>query len=78
VTKGSLLHVNERKLMAVVAVLVIVIWLVGAAITKYDLTEMAFLAPIAVVVVGLTAGLVVFWVKVIRQLIRERGTNGPF
>ncbi len=35
---------------AVVAVLLV--WLVGAAVTTYDLGQMAFLAPIAVLVVG--------------------------
>jgi hypothetical protein len=68
---------NDRKLMVAVAAVVLVIWLVGAAITKYDLAEMAILAPIAVVVVGLTIGLGMLWVKIIRQLIRERGANGP-
>ena len=63
--------------MVVVAAAVIVIWLVGAAVTKYDLAEMAILAPVAVVVVGLTVGLAMLWIKVIRQLIRERGQNGP-
>ena len=33
---------------------VLVIWLVGAAVTKYTLEQMAFLAPVAVVVVGAT------------------------
>lgn len=63
--------------MVAVAAVVLVIWLVGAAVTKYDLAEMAILAPIAVVVVGLTIGLGMLWVKIIRQLIRERGANGP-
>jgi len=54
------------------AAVVVVIWLVGAAITKYDLTEMAILAPIAVVVVGLTIGLGMLWVKIVLQLFRDR------
>ncbi len=33
---------------------VLVIWVVGAAVTKYSLEQMAYLAPIAVVVVGAT------------------------
>lgn len=60
-----------------VAAAVLVIWLVGAAITRYDLQEMAILAPVAVVVVGLTIGLVLFWIKIIRQLYRERGGRHP-
>jgi phosphate/sulfate permease len=70
--------VNDRKLMIAVGAAVLVIWLVGAAVTKYNLTEMAYLAPIAVVAVGLTIGLFLFWVKIITQMIRNRGKNGPF
>ncbi len=51
---------------------VLVIWLVGAAVTKFSVTQMAFLAPVAVVVVGAQIGLVMLWVKVIRQSRRER------
>jgi len=51
---------------------VLVIWLVGAAITKYSLAQMAFYAPIAVVVVGLTIGLVLLWVKIVLDSIRAR------
>jgi hypothetical protein len=47
---------------------VIVIVLIGSVVTKFSLTEMTLLAPIAVVVVGATVGLVLFWVKVIRDL----------
>ncbi len=50
---------------------VLVIWLVGAAVTKYSLEQMAFLAPIAVVVVGATIGIVMLWVKIIRQSREE-------
>jgi hypothetical protein len=46
---------------------VIIIWLVGAAVTRYSLEQMAYLAPVAVVVVGVTIGIVLFWVKVIRE-----------
>ena len=51
---------------------VLVIWVVGAAVTKYSLEQMAYLAPIAVVVVGVQVGLVMLWVKVIRQSRHER------
>jgi len=51
---------------------VFVIWVVGAAITRYSLTQMAYLAPIAVVVVGAQVGLVMLWVKVIRESMRAR------
>jgi uncharacterized membrane protein len=55
---------------AVVAVLVV--WLVGAAVTTYDLGQMAFLAPIAVLVVGATVGIVLLWVKIVLQALRAR------
>ena len=51
---------------------VLVIWLVGAAVTKYTLAQMAFYAPIAVVVVGLTIGLVLLWVKIVLDSLRAR------
>jgi len=54
------------------AVLVLVVWLVGAAVTKFSLERMAYYTPIAVVVVGATVGLVLLWVKVITDSIRRR------
>ncbi len=62
---------NWRLTIPMTAV-VLVIWLVGAAVTKYTLEQMAFLAPVAVVVVGATIGIVMLWVKIIRQLREER------
>ena len=55
---------------AIVAVLVI--WLGGAAVTKYSVEQMAYFAPIAVCVLGATAAVVMVWVKIILQLRRER------
>ena len=63
---------NDRRLWAVMAVVVVGIWLVGAAVTKYSLERMAYYTPIAVVVVGATVGLVVLWVKVIVDSIKRR------
>ena len=51
---------------------VLAIWLVGAAVTKYSLEQMAFYAPIAVVVIGLTIGLVLLWVKIVLDSVRAR------
>ena len=51
---------------------VLVIWVVGAAITKFSLEQMALLAPVAVVVVGATIGVVMLWVKIIRQSRSDR------
>jgi len=63
---------TDRRLWAVMAVVVLTIWLVGAAITKYSLEQMAFVTPIAVVVVGATIGIVLLWVKVVTDSLRRR------
>ncbi len=54
------------------AAVVLAIWLVGAAVTKYSLEQMAYYTPIAVVVVGATLGLVLLWVKVVLDSVRRR------
>jgi hypothetical protein len=63
--------VGNRKLVGMMVVAVLAIWLVGAAVTRYSLEQMAFLAPVAVCVVGATAAIVVLWVKVVAQARRE-------
>jgi len=54
------------------ALVVLAIWLVGAAVTKYSLEQMAYYAPIAVVVVGATVGIVLLWVKIVLDSLRRR------
>jgi hypothetical protein len=54
------------------AVVVLAIWLVGAAVTKYSLEQMAYYTPLAVVVVGATIGLVLLWVKVVSDSLKRR------
>ena len=51
---------------------VLAVWLVGAAVTGYSLEKMAYLTPIAVVVVGATIGLVVLWVKIVHDSVQQR------
>ena len=63
---------NDRRLWAAMGILVVVIWLVGAAVTRYSLERMAYYTPIAVIVVGATVGLVVLWVKVVVDSLRRR------
>jgi protein-S-isoprenylcysteine O-methyltransferase Ste14 len=63
---------RDRRLWAVMAVVVLAIWLLGAAVTKYSLEQMAFVTPIAVVVVGATVGIVLLWVKVVTDSLRRR------
>ena len=67
---------NDRRLWAVMAVAVVAIWLVGAAVTKYSLEQMAYYAPIAVLVLGATVGLVLLWVKIVLDSLRRRRESG--
>jgi uncharacterized membrane protein len=64
--------VKNRGVVIGVVVAVLAIWLVGTAVTKYSLEQMAFFAPLAVCVIGATAGVVLLWVKIALQLRRER------
>jgi uncharacterized membrane protein len=63
---------GDRRLWAVMAVVVLVVWFVGAAVTRYSLEQMAFFTPIAMVVVGATVGIVLLWVKVVTDSLRRR------
>ena len=66
----------NRRLIIPMAVVVVVIWLVGTWVTKYSLEQMAFYAPIAVLVVGATIGLVLLWVKIALESFRGRHNSG--
>ena len=46
---------------------VIVICLVGSVVTKFSLEQMVLLAPVAVVVAGASIGIVMLWVKIVRD-----------
>ena len=67
--------VVNRRLVIPMAILVIAIWLVGTWVTKYSLEQMALYAPLAVLVVGATVGLVLLWVKVALDSFRGRGSG---
>ena len=60
---------KDRRLVALMILAVVAIWLVGAAVTKYSVEQMAFFAPIAVCVIGATAAVVMLWVKVVLQIL---------
>jgi hypothetical protein len=63
---------RDRRLLIGTIVAVLVIWLGGAAVTRYSVEQMAYYAPIAVVVLGATAAIVLLWVKIVLQLRAER------
>ncbi len=67
---------RDKQLVVGMVFAVLAIWLVGAAVTKYSLAQMAYLAPIAVVVVGATIGIVMLWVKIVRDSLRARRGTG--
>lgn len=54
------------------AAVVIAVWLLGTWVTKYSLERMALLAPIAMLVVGATIGVVLLWVKIVLDSLRRR------
>jgi uncharacterized membrane protein YiaA len=56
---------------------VLAIWLVGTWVTKYSLEEMAVYTPIAVVAIGAFAGIILLWVKIVRDSLRGRGRSEP-
>jgi hypothetical protein len=64
--------VKDRRIWATMVVVVLAVWLVGAAVTKYTLEQMAFVTPIAMVVVGVTIGIVLLWVKIVLDSVRRR------
>jgi hypothetical protein len=63
---------SSGRVWIVMGVVVIAVWLVGAAVTKYSLEKMAYYTPIAVVVLGATVGIVLLWVKVVLDSLRRR------
>ena len=62
----------QRRLVLPMIVVVLAIWLVGTWVTKYTLEEMALYTPIAIVALGALAGVILLWVKVVRDSLRRR------
>ncbi len=62
---------NWRAYTAMTAI-VVAIWLLGTWVTKYSLEEMAIYTPIAVVALGALAGVILLWVKIVRESLRRR------
>lgn len=57
---------------AVAAAAVIAVWLLGTWVTKYSLEEMAVYTPIAILALGALAGVILLWVKIVRESLRRR------
>ena len=63
----------DRKLVIPMAVVVLAIWLLGTWVTKYSLEQMAVFTPLAVIAVGAFAGVILLWVKIVRESLARRG-----
>ena len=60
---------------AAMAVAVVAIWLLGTWVTKFSLDQMAVYTPIAVVAVGAFVGVILLWVKIVRESLRRRSPS---
>ena len=54
------------------ALVVLAIWLLGTWVTKYSLEQMAVFTPLAVIAVGAFAGVILLWVKIVRESLARR------
>ena len=63
----------DRKLALAMTGFVLLVWLVGTWVTKFSYSEMAFFAPIAVLAIGAFVGVIMLWVKIVRESLRRRG-----
>ena len=64
----------QRRLVLPMIAVVLTVWLVGTWVTKFTLEEMALYTPIAIVALGALAGVILLWVKIVRESLRRRGT----
>ena len=62
----------ERRLVVPMVFFVLAVWIVGTWVTKYSLSEMAVYTPIAVAAIGLLAGVILLWVKIVRDSLTSR------
>ena len=63
----------DRRLVLPMIVVVLVVWLVGTWVTKFSLSEMAIFTPVAMLALGAFAGVILLWVKIVRESVRRRG-----
>jgi uncharacterized membrane protein YiaA len=67
----------DRKLVLPMIVFVVLVWLVGTWVTKFTLSEMAVFTPVAVLAIGAFVGVILLWVKIVRESIRRRNRTDP-
>jgi len=60
------------RLTIPVTIAVLAICVIGSAVTKFSIQQMLLLAPVAVVVAGASIGVVMLWVKIVRDSRQQR------
>ena len=63
----------DRRLVLAMTVLVVLVWLVGTWVTKFSYSEMAVFTPVAILALGAFVGVILLWVKIVRESVRRRG-----
>jgi uncharacterized membrane protein YiaA len=63
----------DRRLVLAMTLLVVLVWLVGTWVTKFSYSEMAVFTPVAVLALGAFVGVILLWVKIVRESVRRRG-----
>jgi uncharacterized membrane protein YiaA len=63
---------GDRRLVVAMTLFVLAVWLVGTWVTKYSLSEMAVYTPVAVAAIGLLVGVIMLWVKIVRDSMASR------
>ena len=56
---------------------VLAVWLVGTWVTKFSLSEMAIYTPVAMLAIGAFVGVIMLWVKIVRESLRGRRRAEP-
>ena len=51
---------------------VLAVWLIGTWVTKFTLSEMAVFTPVAILALGAIVGVIMLWVKIVRESLRGR------
>ena len=52
---------------------VLAVWLIGTWVTKFTLSEMAVFTPVAILALCAFVGVIMLWVKIVRESLRSRG-----
>jgi uncharacterized membrane protein len=67
----------DRKLVLPMIGFVVLVWLVGTWVTKFSYSEMAVFTPVAVLAIGALVGVILLWVKIVRESVRRRNRTDP-